>query len=272
MDEVFRAAVVQMTSGPDKAANLAVAVRQVEAAAARGAALVVLPELFNCLGPLEHVVQQAEPIPGPTSTAMSRLARRLGIVLCAGSMCEQSGEPSRGYNTALLFGRDGRELGRYRKLHLFDVDLPGKVSYEESRWLRAGDSVVSIPTDLAHLGLAICYDLRFPELFRCCADSGAEVLLVPSAFSAPTGRDHWDVLIRARAIENQAFVLASNQCGQHTPSFSTWGHSAILDPWGDPLASLGDSEGIAVATIDPGRLAEVRRSLPALSHRKIGRG
>lgn len=269
MTDRYLAAVVQLSSGEDKEANLAAASSLIEQAAGRGAELVALPELFNCLGRPDEIVRQAESIPGPTSEAMSALAARLGITLLAGSMAERDEGTGRAFNTSVLFGPDGKQLAAYRKLHLFDIDLPGRVTFRESSWLRAGDEVVAVPTPLGTLGLAICYDLRFAELFRVLSDRGADVLLVPSAFTQATGCDHWQVLLQARAIENQAFVIAPNQHGIHSPQLVTYGRSMIIDPWGTVLATAGDGAGIALAEIRRERLVEVRRRLPALKHRRL---
>lgn len=265
----FLAAAVQLSSRDDKRANLAAATRWAELAARRGATLIALPELFNCLGHKQAMLDQAEEIPGATSDAMSNLARRLGVTLVAGSICERSSTEGRAYNSCLVFDGDGKLAAKYRKMHLFDVDLPQQ-SYCESSWLLPGDSVVTADTAVGRLGLAICYDLRFPELFRRLIDAGAEVLLVPSAFTLATGRDHWQVLLRARSIESQAYVVAPNQYGQHTTSFTSYGHSMIVDPWGTPLAVAPDGEGLIVAEIDLDRQQEIRRRLPALAHRRLG--
>ena len=269
MGEAYWAAAVQMTSGEDKERNLAAAERLIQEAAERGARLVALPELFNCLGRKEQVIRAAEPVPGPTSRRMSTLARRLRITLLAGSLCERADGRDRVFNTSLLFDDSGSLLARYRKIHLFDVDLPGRVSYQESSWMAPGRDVVSVETDHGRLGLSICYDLRFPELYRRLARQGCRILLVPSAFSLPTGRDHWEVLLRSRAIENQAYVIAPNQCGQHTPGFATCGRSAIIDPWGVPLSVAPDGEGVILARLDARRQENIRRELPALSHRRL---
>jgi predicted amidohydrolase len=265
MTASFRAAAVQMNSREDVSANLAAAVRRVEEAAGRGARLVVLPEMFPCLGRVEAMLAAAEVVPGPIADTLAALAQRLGISLLAGSMAER-GPGGKAYNTSLLFGPQGTLLARYRKRHLFDVELPG-VACRESSWLAPGDRVAAAATDCAQVGLAICYDLRFPEHFRALADGGAEVLLVPSAFTLATGRDHWEVLLRARAIENQAFVVAANQWGEHPPQPPTYGRSTIIDPWGTPLATAADGEGLIVADLDFDRLAAIRRRLPALAHR-----
>ena len=223
MQHLIRVAVIQMNARIDKEANLATAERLLRAAALEKPQLVVLPELFNAFGDLSAVVQQAEPIPGPTSNLLSAWAKELGVVLCAGSVCEQSSAPGRGYNTSLLFDYDGALLARYRKMHLFDVELPGQVSVCESRWMQAGEDVVMTATRLGNIGQAICYDVRFPELFRRLAQCGAEIVCVPAAFTATTGPAHWEVLLRARAIENQCYVLAANQYGAHDAKQASYG-------------------------------------------------
>ena len=271
MKETILAAAIQMNSGEDKQSNLDTAIRLVEQAAARGAELIALPELFNCLGRFEAVVEAAEPIPGPPSDTMGSLGARLQITLCAGSICEQSSTAGKGYNTSLLFGPEGKLLARYRKIHLFDIDLPRQVTIQESRYIVPGDTVIASETPLGRLGQATCYDLRFPELFRRLADHAVEIMILPSAFTRPTGRDHWEILLRARAVENQAYLIAPNQCGYHTPELVSYGHSAIVDPWGRLLASAPeDSEEVILAELTHNQLEHVRTNLPALKHRRIG--
>ena len=264
----FIAAAVQMTSGADKSANLTKATALVEEAARRGALLVALPELFNCLAEPQRIRAAAEPIPGPTSTAMSRLAARLGITLLAGSIGEQVEDAERVFNTSLLFSPEGEQLASYRKIYLFDIDLPQQLSYQESSIVQAGDRLVVTQTALGRLGQATCYDLRFPELFRRLMTADAEVLCIPSAFAVATGRDHWEPLLRARAIENQAYVIAPNQFGRHDSTIRTCGRSMIVDPWGIPLAVAADGETVVTAEIDLDRQQQIRRQLPALQHRR----
>ena len=237
-------AAIQLTASSDKSRNLDVAQRLVEEAAARGASLVALPELFNCLGEPEDIVAEAEEIPGPTSVRMSELAARLEVTLLAGSLAESRPGHQRVSNTSLLFGPDGRQLACYRKLHLFDIDLPGRVSFCESSFVEPGEEIIVTETPLGRLGQATCYDLRFPELFRGLVDRGAEIIVVPSAFTQATGRDHWEVLLRARAIENQVFIVAANQFGNHAPGITTYGRSVIIDPWGTIVADCGAGEGL----------------------------
>ena len=265
----YLAAAIQLHAGLNKTENVAHATRLVEQAAAQGAKLVVLPEYFNCLGPLPEVVAQAESIPGPTSEAMRQLAMRLQITLVAGSICETTDSAGRGRNTSLVFGPAGEELASYRKMHLFDISLSPELTFEESHWIEPGESVSHFTGSLGNIGQAICYDLRFPELFRQLADQGMHVLAFPSAFAQTTGEAHWEVLLRARAIENQCYVVAANQYGQHSPQFTSYGHSMIVDPWGRILATQATGDGIVLAEVDLERLAQVRSDLPALKHRRL---
>jgi deaminated glutathione amidase len=267
----YVAAAVQMASGPDRAANLERARALVREAAARGARLVVLPEVFAWRGPRGGEAAIAETIPGPTTTTLGELARELRIHLCAGSLLEAAAGEARPYNTSCLIGPSGDLLARYRKIHLFDVDLPGRVAVQESATRAPGDEVVVVPTECGTLGLSVCYDLRFPELYRRLVRGGAQVLLVPSAFTFPTGAAHWEVLCRARAVENQCYVVAPNQSGMSPHGFADYGDSLIADPWGRVLARAGDGEGVATAEIDLGYLTRVRRELPALAHRRLER-
>ncbi|MDP7276669.1 MAG: carbon-nitrogen hydrolase family protein [Planctomycetaceae bacterium] len=262
------AAAIQMTSTADKDHNLDTASRLVEEAAGRGATLAVLPELVTVLGEPEVIVAGAEEVPGPASRRLGELAARLEITLLAGSLAERRPGHDRISNTSLLLGPDGRQLAAYRKLHLFDIDLPDRVSFQESAFVEPGDSVVVTDTPAGRLGQATCYDLRFPELFRALVDRGAEIITVPSAFTQATGRDHWQVLLRARAIENQVFIVAANQFGNHAPGITTYGRSVIIDPWGTVLATAADGEGVITAELDHRRQAEIRESLPALKHRR----
>jgi predicted amidohydrolase len=265
----IQVAAIQLNANAARDENVAKAIQMVEQAVAAGAQLIVLPELFNGYGDLGSVVQQAEPIPGPSSERLRRCAQTHGIWLVAGSICERSDDPQRGYNTTLLFAPDGSLAARYRKLHLFEANVPGNASVCESDHMLRGDDVVTVSTELAAFGLAICYDLRFPELFRQLSSRGMEVLLFPSAFTYATGKDHWHILLRARAIENQCFVIAANQCGQHTDKLKSYGHSLIIDPWGRILAEAEEEETIIYAKLDGIRLNSVREVLPALRNRRL---
>jgi len=262
----LRAAVVQLNSTGEKARNVEVAERLVRAAAADGAELVALPEKWNLLAGGEELRAGAEPLDGPTLSAARAWTRELGIHLLAGSIAE-TGREGRTFNTSVLIGPGGEDLATYRKIHMFDVDVDG-VAYRESEHEEPGEEIVSADAGPVTIGLSVCYDLRFPELYRILAVRGARVLAVPSAFTRATGRDHWEVLLRARAIENQAFVLAPNQVGEAPPYFSSNGRSTIVDPWGVALATAPDHECFAAAELDLAAQDDVRDSLPSLANRR----
>jgi predicted amidohydrolase len=264
----FIAAVVQMASGPSRPENLERAAAHVREAARRGARLVVLPEVFAWRGPRDEESAHAESIPGPSTDAMAAVARESGVFLVSGSILERD-PGGRSFNTACLVAPDGSVVARYRKMHLFDVDLPGRVTVRESDTRAAGREVIVVPTALGAIGLSICYDLRFPELYRRQVRAGAELLAIPSAFTFTTGAAHWEVLCRARAVENQCWVLAANQTGTSPHGFADYGHSLICDPWGTVVAHAGDRPGIALAEIDRGYQSRVRRELPCLEHRRL---
>jgi predicted amidohydrolase len=262
------AAVVQCNSTEDAQRNLQTADRLVREAAARGATLVLLPEKWPLLGRGEVMARAAQPLDGEALRWASRTAAELGIDLLAGSIVECVEDDQRRRNTSVHFGPDGRPRGIYRKLHMFDVEVDG-VRYAESDHERPGEElVVSELSGGQLIGMSVCYDLRFPELYRALVAAGAQVLSVPSAFTLATTRDHWEALLRARAIENQCFVMAANQIGAHAPGRRCGGRSMIIDPWGIVLACAADGEGIALAQLDFERQREVRRRLPALSHRR----
>jgi deaminated glutathione amidase len=268
----YLAAAIQMAAGSDKAANLERAERLIRLAAARGASLVALPETFNWRGKRSEEAAAAEPLEGDSLAAISRLARELSLHIVAGSVTEHAPGQARRYNTSVLIGPAGAQLAVYRKIHLFDVDLPGRVTVKESEVKLAGAEVVSARTPRGTVGLSVCYDLRFPELYRRLAFAGAEILTVPSCFTFPTGEAHWDALLRARAIENQAYVIAPAQFGTNVHGFSDYGNSMIVDPWGRVIARASDQEGVVLAPIDLEYLLRVRRELPALGHARLREG
>ena len=264
----YLAAAIQMTASSSKEENLVKAETFVRLAAERGALLVVLPEVFSWRGKRAEEPSQVEAIPGPTSQRLSELAARHQIYLLAGSFLERLDEP-RSHNTSLLFNPTGEILCRYRKVHLFDIDIPGQVSVRESDTKKPGEEVVTCPTELGTFGLSVCYDLRFPELYRALSGQGAEIIFVPSAFTFPTGAAHWEPLLRARAIENQGYIVAPNQIGKNTHGFADYGNSMIVDPWGKILARAPDKECFIAAEIDLEYLHKVRRELPCLAHRRL---
>jgi deaminated glutathione amidase len=260
-------ALIQTDAGPDPERNFARAAELAETAAGAGARLVALPEYLQYRGPDDGYRASARPIPGPFTEPFAEIARRHGCWILAGSLAETSDDPARPFNTSALLGPDGEIAARYRKIHLFDVAVDaGPVDVESARVGGGRDTVVA-DVDGAKLGLSICYDLRFPELYRTLALAGAEILAVPSNFTERTGRDHWEVLLRARAIENGAWVIAPSQIGG-PPGQPAYGHSMVVDPWGIVVAQAPDRESIVHAKIDTDRVAAVRRQIPVLANRQ----
>lgn len=268
MADTVRAAVVQLLADEDTAANIARAGDMVHAAALSGAQLVVLPEKWNWWGAASRTAQGAEGLDGPSLTAARAWARELGVSIVAGSVLERIGDGARAYNTSVLIAPDGRDLAIYRKVHLFDVTVDGH-EYRESDAVRPGEALASGEAAGLTVGLSVCYDLRFPELYRSLVHAGATAITVPANFTVPTGEAHWEVLLRARAIEDQCFVLAAGQCGEHATGEGAWGHSMIVDPWGRVLAEVDEGQGFACADLDMEEQRRVRQSLPALTHRRI---
>lgn len=266
----LRVGAVQLCSTDDLAANLATCRALVRTAVEDGAQLVVLPECFPFLGRTERdKLATAEGIEGGPVTSMLReLASQHGIWLVGGGMPERvPGDDRRTYNAAVLIDPSGGELARYRKIHLFDVDIPGGATLRESDATAPGDQLVVAEIGGARVGLSICYDVRFPELYRrLVLDRGAEVLLVPAAFTAHTGAAHWHLMLRARAVENQTWVVAAAQWGRHNEKRQSFGHSMIVDPWGTVVAERPEGDGVVVATLDGATVADRRTQMPCLSH------
>jgi predicted amidohydrolase len=264
----YLAAAVQMNSQPDLEKNLAQAEDLIDLAVRQGAELICLPENFSFLGDEQVKIEQAETIAQHSEKFLKTMAQRYQITLLGGGFPVPN-ETGKVYNTALLVGSSGEELSRYEKVHLFDVNLPDGNTYQESKTVLAGMRLPPVypSKELGHLGLSVCYDVRFPELYRHLSQMGAEVLFVPAAFTAYTGKDHWQVLLQARAIENTCYVIAPAQTGKHNAMRQSHGHAVIIDPWGIILADAGDQPGIALAAIEPTRLEQVRRQMPALNHR-----
>jgi predicted amidohydrolase len=266
----MRGAAVQLNSTDDKQRNLATADRLTRQAAAEGADLVVLPEKFNVLGTHDDYVAGAETLDGPTIAWAREVARELGIDLVAGSIVERREGRDKLSNTSVHVGPDGELKAVYRKIHMFDVVVGGQ-TYRESESEEPGDElVISEAADQVPLGLTVCYDLRFPELYRILAIRGARVITIPAAFTKVTGEAHWEILLRARAIENQAFVVAADQVGSHPPDKESFGGSMIVDPWGEILTRARDEESVVSADLDLGRQDEVREQLPSLANRMPG--
>lgn len=265
---IFSVASLQMHASENKAENLETALRLIDQAAATGARLVVLPEIWTYLGSDEGNRANAEPIPGPISDALAERARRHGIYVHGGSMLEQrAGEP-RLFNTTVVFDPNGDLIAKYSKIHMFDIVLDGVASYKESNTVQRGDEIVTFEMDGMTVGLAICYDLRFPELFRILRLRGAEMIVLPAAFTMMTGKDHWEVLIRARAIENQVYMVTCDQFGADPTGKWCYGRSMIVDPWGVVLATAPDREAIVTATIDRDALHSIRRQVPSVENRQ----
>jgi len=263
----LRVAAVQMTSHADKAANLATAERLVAEAAAQGAELVALPEKWNLIGSAADLHEGAETLEGESVAALAAWARAHGIAIVGGSITERREGREKLSNTSVVLDREGELVAVYRKIHLFDVEVGGLV-YRESEAEEPGDEPVVAEVAGWPVGLSVCYDLRFPELYRILALEGAELVTVPSNFTLFTGKDHWHLLLRARAVENQLYVLAPAQLGETRPGRSSYGHSLIVDPWGTVVADAPDEETVVVAELDRGRLERVRAELPSLASRQ----
>jgi len=264
----YLAAAVQMNSLPDLDKNLAQAEDLIDLAVRQGAELIGLPENFSFLGDEGAKMNQAEAIAQASEKFLRTMAQRYQVTILGGGFPV----PTAGgkvYNTALLVGANGEDLSRYEKVHLFDVNLPDGNTYQESKTVLAGINLPLVypSKELGHLGLSVCYDVRFPELYRHLSQMGAEVLFIPAAFTAYTGKDHWQILLQARAIENTCYVIAPAQTGRHNNLRQSHGHAVIIDPWGLVLADAGDKPGVAIAPIEPSRLEQVRRQMPSLQHR-----
>jgi predicted amidohydrolase len=262
-----RIACIQLRAGSSPDDNLSAAEGFIREAAANGADIALLPERWEAFGSADEIRAAAEPLDGPRLTAVASWARELGMAIVAGSVAERVAGDERLRNTSVAFDRDGRQVAVYRKIHQFDVDLPGqRVRESDTDAPGTGGQIATL--DGVPVGLTICYDLRFPELYRAYAVAGATVLTVPAAFLERTGRDHWEVLLRARAIENQCFVVAANQHGALPAGFTAYGRSMIIEPWGTVLAQAPDGQGVIVAECDHERLARVRAAVPSLTHRR----
>jgi nitrilase len=268
MQAKTRIAAIQMVSTPDPVENCRTAARLIREAAEAGAMLITLPEYWAVLGRQEtdKLACAESPGSGPLQEFMAGMAQECGICLVGGTIPLISAQPGKVLNTLLVYEPDGKQAMRYDKIHLFGFKR-GEESYDESRTIVAGDAVAVLQTPFARVGLSVCYDLRFPELYR--AMGICELMVVPAAFTYTTGRAHWEILLRARAIENQCYVLAAAQGGTHQNGRRTWGHSMLIDPWGEILAQQPEGEGVIAGDIDNVQLEDIRASLPALQHRKL---
>jgi predicted amidohydrolase len=264
----YLAAAIQMTSLPDLEKNLVEAEELIELAVRQGAELVSLPENFSFLGTEEDKIAQANAIALKSEKFLKTMAQRFQVTILGGGFPVPVNQ-EKVYNTALLIDPSGAELTRYQKVHLFDVNVPDGNTYRESSTVMAGSDLPAVyhSEQLGTLGLSVCYDVRFPELYRHLAYKGADLLFVPAAFTAYTGKDHWQVLLQARAIENTCYVIAPAQTGRHYATRRTHGHAMIIDPWGVILSDAGEKPGVAIAEINPARLEQVRRQMPCLQHR-----
>ncbi len=269
MDRDVIAAAIQMNSTDDRESNLARAESLVRDASREGAELIVLPELFPMIAEFPAVVAAAEPVDGTIAKRFAALAAELRVLLVAGTICERAEGTEGVFNTSLFFDANGQLVGKYRKMHLFEVNIEGKAVINESQYFSAGNKVSVVATTAGNIAQSVCYDLRFPELYRAFAERNADIALVPSAFTKVTGAVHWKTLLQARAIENQMFVVAPNQVGQHYDELESYGHSMIIDPWGSVLAEAdGESEQVIVAKLESQKLKKVRERLPALRNRR----
>ena len=264
---MIKIGLVQMNTQDKKQENIASAEKMIVELANKGAQLIMLPEYFNFLGPDELKHENAEPVDGSESLAMiQRKARELKVHIHIGSYLEKAGDQV--YNTGVVFGPAGEVVAKYRKIHLFDVVVPGGIEYLESKTITPGDEVVTFRIGDINFGMSTCYDLRFPELFRRLADNGVQVILVPAAFTLQTGRDHWELLLRARAVENLCWVAAVGQWGPSPPDHICYGRSMVINPWGIVVAKAPDGINTLMAEIDLGILNKTRTSFPALNHRR----
>ena len=266
----MKVAALQMVSGPEVADNLAEAERLIAQAAEGGAGMALLPEYFCLLGRRDDDKLRVAEVPGegPIQRCLASAARRHGLWIVGGTLPLRAPQPDRVFNACCVYAPDGTLAARYDKIHLFSFDN-GRERYDEGRVLQAGSEPVALQAGPLRVGLSICYDLRFPELYRALMHPPCDLLAVPSAFTHTTGQAHWELLLRARAVENQCYVVAPAQGGLHPNGRRTWGHSMIVDPWGRVLDCLPEGPGVVMAEVDPARIAEVRTQLPALSHRRV---
>lgn len=268
MKENFKLAVCQMGVEDDKNKNIARAIDMIKDAGANKAELVVLPEMFNCPYSNSKFPEYCEKVDeGETLAAISKTAKQLGLHIIAGSIPEL--DSGRLYNSSYIFDRSGEILGRHRKVHLFDIDVPGEITFKESDVLTPGDQVTVVDTELCKIGVAICYDVRFPELIRLMALKGASLVAIPAAFNMTTGPAHWELLMRTRALDNQVYIAAASPARDEKASYIAYGNSMIVEPWGTVIARAGEGEEIVYADMDLSRVNKVRDELPLLKHRRV---
>ena len=263
----IKVGVIQMSVTDDKDANLKKAQAMIIKACQQGAQMVVLPEVFNSPYQTELFPDYAEPYPGPTTRLLSSLAAEHEVLLVGGSIIEKDGD-GKLYNSSFVFNEKGQLLGRHRKVHLFDINLPGKITFRESDNLNSGNSITVIRHQGLCFSIMICYDFRFPELARAAVIEGAKLLVVPAAFTVTTGEAHWELLMRSRAVDNQCFVIAASPARNPESSYQAWGYSMVVDPWGQIIAQAEEAEGIIYAELDFEQLEQIRQQLPLLEHRR----
>jgi len=263
---VMKIGIIQMNTKSDKSRNLQVAEAGIDRLVEQGADLITLPETFNYLGPDDELAVNAEPIDGPSLSRLQQKARDKGVFIHCGSILEKRNDQI--FNTTVVFDRAGKKVAQYSKIHLFDIEIPGGIVYRESDVVTPGQEVVTFDCEGVSVGLSICYDLRFPELYRKLSDSGASLILVPAVFTLMTGKDHWEPLIRARAIENLCYVVAPGNWGICPPKYHSWGRSMVVNPWGTVLAQAADCETTLAVELDFALMASIREKLPALTHRR----
>jgi predicted amidohydrolase len=264
-----RVAACQMDSQDDKNTNIETAIKLLDEAGAAGVDFVALPEMFTFMGAKEEYRANAETIPGEVTERLGEKAQEYSMYVHGGSMFEVADEDEKVYNTTVVFNRDGELQATYRKIHLFDVEIGDEVVTQESAYVNSGDSLTVVETDFVPVGLSICYDLRFPELFSTLSQRGAEVIVLPAAFTLYTGKDHWETLLQARAIENQVYIIAPGQIGDKPSSVATYGRSLVVDPWGNVVSKASDTNCVVTADLDFDYLASVRQELPSLKHKQF---
>ncbi|HHW61962.1 MAG TPA: carbon-nitrogen hydrolase family protein [Syntrophomonadaceae bacterium] len=263
---MIKIGVCQMQVGHNKAENLSRAEKMIQAAANQGAEMVILPEIFNSPYQMNLLPTYAEKEGEASTQFLARMARQCRVLLIGGTIPEKEGNHI--YNSCFVYNRDGSKLARYRKMHLFDIDIPGQIYFQESDVLSPGNELTLIKTAHTTLAILICYDIRFPELARIAALKGAEILIVPAAFNTTTGPEHWELLMRARALDNQVFLIAAAPAYNPDSSYPCWGHSMLVDPWGQVLAGCGAEENLLISSIELDRIQQVRRQIPVMAQRR----
>ncbi|MCB2192823.1 MAG: carbon-nitrogen hydrolase family protein [Deltaproteobacteria bacterium] len=261
--------MIQTNSTERRPDNLKQASALLAQAKGQGAKLAVLPEHFSYLAAMEKMPRAAEPLRGPTVAFLAEQAKTLGLWIIGGSFSRKTNDPTRSYNTCPVLSPQGELVAHYHKIHMFDLAIPGQATWDESRYVKPGRRLVTVKLPIGTVGLSICYDLRFPEFYRRLRLKGAQVFAAPAAFTHATGKDHWELLVRTRALENACYVLAAAQVGEHGGRRRSWGQAMIVGPWGEVLAQCGDGPGVALAEINPKGVARSRRKLDSTEHARL---